>query len=530
MITPRRQQDDPHQAATEAPHRGHGQVNQGDLFAADLAARTRTTRVAIISLAAGVTLAVMAYPWFGKLPPVTRGAGVAPAPPPIPPLRRAASETRASVVQRVSASVVNVTTSRAAAPSDGPTLRWLQRRYGPGIRGLPAAPWGAGRGSGVVVSTDGLVLTSAHVVAGARRARVTLADGRELDAMVIGADARTDVALLRLQGQPPNLRPVAMGSSARMRPGDPVLAVGNPFGRGPTATQGIVSAMGRAELGLADHDDFIQTDAALTPGSSGGALVNMSGELVGLSTAAPAGGNSVGFAVPVDLVRPVMTSLLKHGKVRRGWLGVGLQELLPRLRAALALAMERGALVAHVVPGSPASKAGLRPRDVVLSFNSAVVGRASRLRTLLATTEPGTRVTLGLVRGGKQQTVTAVLAELPTRPAPVFESPADDHTSVEGSLVVSALVPSARRRYSIPAAVSHGVVVERVSPHSPAADAGLDPGDVILELDRVPLRSVAQFHRLMGPAGDRVLRVHSGGTATFLLVPGYGRVTATGAR
>ena len=434
--------------------------------------------------------------------------------------RRPGEQITSALVQEASASVVNVSTSRPAWSADGPTLHWFRRRYGLRPGQLPPAPREQGQGSGVVVSADGLVLTSAHVVEGAEQVRVTLAGNRELEAEVVGVDNRTDVALLRLRGRVKGLRPMPLGQSARVKPGDPVLALGNPFGLGFTVTRGIVSAKGRAELGLSDYDDFIQTDAALNPGSSGGALVNMRGELVGLNTAVLAGGNGVGFAVPSDLVRPVMASLKQHGRMRRGWLGLGLQDLLPRLATALKVEVERGVLVGHVVPGSPASRAGLLPGDVVLSLNGTATSQASALRNRLAAASPGSRVTLELMRDKRRMTVKAALQELPGPPQPAPQQPAGAMPETQGTLVVSDLTPAIRRKYRLPLSLTHGVVLEQISPHSPAAELGLDPGDVILEVDQKPVNQASQFHQLMRQAGDRLLRVFSERTARYVLIPG----------
>jgi len=251
-------------------------------------------------------------------------------------------------------------------------------------------------GSGVIVDGDGLVLTSAHVIAGARHVEIALSDGRELDGKVMGVDSQSDLALVRIQGKPKNLVPLPLGDSTRLRLGDVVLAIGNPFGVGQTVTMGIVSATGRSRVGIVDYEDFIQTDAAINPGNSGGALVNMRGELVGVNTAilSRSGGyQGIGFAVPTAMADPIMKSLLAHGKVTRGWLGATIQEIDRNLGAALGLEAHRGILVADVTPGGPAARAGVRRGDVITALDGEAVGSVREL-----TSRAGARSSTGPVR------------------------------------------------------------------------------------------------------------------------------------
>jgi serine protease Do len=275
---------------------------------------------------------------------------------------------------------------------------------------------GRGGGSGVIVSSDGVVLTNNHVVEQADEIRVLLHDGREVEAKVIGTDPGTDLAVLRLEGKPGGLKPLAIGDSTKMRLGDAVLAIGNPFGVGQTVTMGIVSAMGRSRLGIVDYEDFIQTDAAINPGNSGGALVNLQGELIGINTAIlsrTGGYQGVGLAIPTRLVRPVMASLLKNGKFVRGWMGVGIQQVDDSLAAGLKLPVTRGVLVSEVEPGSPAARAGVRRGDVIVTLGGKPMESSPEFRNTIATLGPGAAAELELYRDGKKMPLRVPLGKQP---------------------------------------------------------------------------------------------------------------------
>jgi serine protease Do len=380
-----------------------------------------------------------------------------------------------------------------------------------------------GLGSGVIVGA-GLVLTSNHVVEGADEITVTTNDRRDFKAKLAGTDPKSDLALLRIEGDTSSLRPITWGRSSALRLGEYVLAVGNPFGVGQTVTMGIVSAVGRADLGIVDYEDFIQTDAAINPGNSGGALVNLRGELVGINTAilSRSGGNmGIGFAIPTDMARPIMQSLLERGKVVRGWLGVGIQSIDQDLAQALKLRETTGVLVTEVTEGTPAQKAGLRRGDVILSVDGTAVNSTGELRNLVAAAGAAKQVVLGLVRDRKELKVPVVLGEMPAKLEESTQESTPDAAEAPSHVAgadLEALTPETRKRFRIPESVDHGVVVRGVKPGAAASKAGLMRGDVILEVDRKRIDSVDAFRSAWRAARERVLLVVSRRGRTVYLV------------
>jgi serine protease Do len=311
------------------------------------------------------------------------------------------------IARAVKPAVVNVSTRSVREPDAADEL---QRRFfgreAPGPRTL------RGLGSGFVINADGYVLTNHHVVAGASEIRVRFADGREVPGRLVGGDAKTDLALLKVEAK--GLPVIPLGDSARLEVGEPVMAVGNPFGLEQTVTTGIVSATGRT-IGAGPYDDFVQTDASINPGNSGGPLVNARGEAIGVNTAIASGsGGSVGigFAIPTNLVKPIVTQLAEHGHVVRGWLGVSIQPLTPDLAAGVGLPGAHGVLVSDVIEGSPAGRAGLRRGDVIVRYDGRTVGRGSDLPRAVAETPVGRVVPVEVVRDGKRVTLTVTIARL----------------------------------------------------------------------------------------------------------------------
>jgi len=337
-----------------------------------------------------------------------------------PPVREAASmpATFAPVVKAVLPAVVNISSTKVIRTSGFPQDNPFGDLF-PGFR-MPDRPMRQqGEGSGVIVSADGYIVTNNHVVDGATELTVSMADKREMKARVIGTDAKTDIALIKVDAK--DLPHVVLGDSSKVEVGDIALAMGNPFGLGQTVTMGIISATGRGGLGIEDYEDFIQTDASINPGNSGGALVNTRGELIGINTAilSRSGGNQgVGFAVPVDLVRHVMTQLKENGTVTRARLGVYFQELTPKLASALGVKASNGAVVTEIVPDGPASKSGLQKDDVIVALNGKSIDGRS-LRNAVGSMSPGSSIDLKVLRGTSERNYSITLDRMPedTQPA-----------------------------------------------------------------------------------------------------------------
>lgn len=434
----------------------------------------------------------------------------------------------ADVIKKVAPSVVRVNVTQKAKLTSAPSPELqqlppqLRRFFGEQMpfnlpEGPTPAPRQHGLGSGVIVTEDGYLLTNNHVVDGADQVKVTLQDGREFDAKVVGRDPKTDVAVLKVEAQA--LPAVALGDSEQIEVGDVVLAVGNPFGIGQTVTMGIVSATGRATLGL-DYEDFIQTDAAINPGNSGGALVDASGRLIGINTAilSRSGGNQgIGFAIPVSLARDVMESLVKDGKVTRGYLGVLIQDINPSLAKKFGVDETRGALVGEVTPKGPAEKAGLRSGDVITEFNGRTVKDSRHLKLTVARVSPGDTAQVTVLRDGKEKVLKVKVAELPGDPAVAAVAKADEGTL--NGVGVADLDAKNRRQFNIPEQVE-GAVVTQVDPGSAAAEAGLQPGDVILEINRSSVTDAEDAVKLTEKADDKttLLKIWSRGGTRFVVV------------
>jgi Do/DeqQ family serine protease len=357
-------------------------------------------------------------------------------------------------------------------------------------------------GSGFLVTADGEILTNQHVVDGAERLNVKLADGRSLRARVIGADPDTDVALIKLDGV--SGLPVAeLGDSAALRPGEWVCAIGNPLAYEHTVTVGVVSYVGR-KLFDESLDDYIQTDAAIDFGNSGGPLINTAGQVIGINSAISSEGNDFGFAVPINQAREILGQLRRRGRVVRGYIGVNLREIDADLQRSLRLGAARGVLVEDVNAGSPAERAGLKRYDVITAVDGrGIQGTAALIRNI-ASREPGSRVALHVVRDGRAQDVEVDLVERPLRDepsTPAAPSPADQGQEGERGIGVSVqeLTRQLRARWKLPAALS-GVIVTRVAPLSPADEADLRHGDVIIEINRTAIRTVGDYRQVAAAA------------------------------
>jgi Do/DeqQ family serine protease len=335
-------------------------------------------------------------------------------------------------------------------------------------------------GSGFIFSTDGYILTNDHVIKGAQKIKVKLATDKVYDAKVVGSDPRTDVAVLKIDtGE--KLPAAVLGDSDALQVGQWALAIGNPFGLGRTLTVGVVSATGRSDVGIEEYENFIQTDASINPGNSGGPLLNIFGEVIGINTAIVASGQGIGFAIPINLARSVAEQLIKTGKVTRGWLGVSIQALTPELAQSFGLETTAGALINQVIADSPAAKAGLRRGDILLSFNGKEVHGPRDLQVMVASTTPGTKADLEILRDGKREKISLTLGTRKPEEAEAAPAP-----SGQGQGLGLTVAPNPG---------GQGVVVKAVDPDSGAADAGVQPGDVILSVNREDVNDLASFRK-----------------------------------
>ncbi len=404
----------------------------------------------------------------------------------------------ADLVKRLKPSVVNISTTsviKNASPFESPFgggeqqdpfEEFFKRFFGD----VPQREFRQrGLGSGFILSEDGYIVTNNHVVEKASDIGVILEDGENYKAKVIGRDPKTDVALLKIEPKH-KLPAVTLGDSDKLEIGDWVIAVGNPFGLGHTVTQGIVSAKGRS-LGLGAYDDFIQTDAAINPGNSGGPLFNLQGQVVGVNTAIVAGGQGIGFAIPINSAKNIITQLKGTGKVVRGWLGVLVQQITPEIAEGLGLSEPKGALVSDVTPGSPAEKAGIKRQDIITEFNGQKINDMQGLPRLVATTPPGTQVQLRFLRNGKEQTANLKLAELPEEVAKAGGTGQEIEQNL--GLIVQEINPQIQKRLRIED--SQGVIITDVASGSLAEEAGLRAGDIVLEINKKQIRNLDDYRK-----------------------------------
>ncbi len=512
----------------------------------DSNASSRSTRfprragIAGLALAAAFAASVVGWAVAGRdatpaiagpaAPAVAAVDPASPAPSVSPAL--AAQPLRASyadLVARVAPAVVTIRAERVVKPANQampfPDDPMFRRFFGDRLPpGLPGGPGGGhregGLGSGVVVRDDGIILTNHHVIEGAGEIKVELSDRRVYDAKVVGTDPPTDLAVLRIDAQ--RLPYLPLGDSSAVRVGDVVLAFGNPLGVGQTVTMGIISAKGR-HTGLNDggFEDFLQTDAPINRGNSGGALVDLDGRLVGINSQimSPSGGNiGIGFAIPASMAGSVMNQLLDGGTVRRGQLGVTIQPVTPELARGLGLDDLSGALVSSVTEGSAAARAGVERGDVIVSLDGQRVADGNELRNLVAGTAPGSRVALGVLRDGSPRELSVTLGELAPKTEKVAAAagPADDFRLGIG---VRPVGREDLDELGLPAG-TRGLRITEVDPEGAAAAAGLAPGDVIERANNQPVGSVAELKAALERSGDRpaVLLVQRQGNALFIAV------------
>ena len=438
-------------------------------------------------------------------------AGPTPAP---PPAATAATGSFAKLAEAVKPAVINVST-RTKGPSGKTPLEefygedFFKRFFGDAPERMPRR----GLGSGVIIDPSGVALTNAHVVEGATVIDVVTVDGAKHTAKVVGTDKKTDLAVLQLDGGTKTFPFVALGNSDETQVGDWVIAVGSPFGLQATVTSGIISAKAR-QIGAGPYDDFIQTDAAINPGNSGGPLVNMRGEVVGINTAIVRGGSGIGFAIPSNMAKRVASELRSSGKVTRGWLGVSLQPLTPELATSFGVKDAKGALVADVSSDSPAGRAGLKSGDVITEFNGKKVEDPAALARAVGLARPGETSRIGVWRDRQQTTLEVKLGEAPAERT--ASATGEGGTGSGLGLAVQSVTPEIARQLELKD--PSGAVVTRVDPEGTAGEAGLQRGDVIVEIDRKPVKSAEDFEKLTAnAAGKRLLmRVQRGGSALYI--------------
>lgn len=400
----------------------------------------------------------------------------------------------ADVAAKVLPSVVNISSMKTVAQQSPFFSDPFFREFFGG--GVPREQVQRALGSGVIVSSDGYIVTNNHVVGGADRVEVRLSDARVFSATIVGTDPKSDVAIIKINKT--GLPAIKIGDSTKLRIGDFVLAVGNPFGLEQTVTMGIISALGRSGLGITDYENFIQTDAAINPGNSGGALVNMKGELIGINTAilSRTGGNvGIGFAIPVNLAMSIKKSIDKYGKVVRGWLGVTVQEITPELAQSLGLASVKGALINEVMKGSPSDKAGIERGDVIVAIDGQPVNNTATMRFLVSEVMPGATVKVKVVRDGKEKVIPVVIGDLAKAQVPERQVLIKDNRFLEGATVAD-LTPATRETMEIDAKIQ-GVMVIDVGNNSAAARTGLKPGDVILSINGRNTRNLKEFEQVV---------------------------------
>jgi len=360
-------------------------------------------------------------------------------------------------------------------------------------------------GSGVIIDSDkGYVLTNNHVIDKADKIMVTLSDGRQLDAHLVGADPEADVAVIQIPDD--NLTELPMADSSQLKVGDFVVAIGNPFGLGQTVTSGIISALGRSGLGIEGYEDFIQTDASINPGNSGGALVNLNGEFIGMNTAilAPSGGNvGIGFAIPSNMIASIKDSLVKHGEVRRGLLGVTTQDLTPDLVNAFNLTNRQGAVISRIESNSPAAKAGLEPGDVIVAANGKPIKNSHEIRNIVGLLQIGEQVNIEFYRGNEKKQVTATIG----KPERLHLNGEKLHPTLKGTVLGSTSKDQVE-----------GILIEKINTASYAWRVGLRPGDVIVTANRFRVHSMEELKQAADPSAPLMINIQRGQEGFFVVL------------
>jgi serine protease Do len=442
------------------------------------------------------------------------------------PMGGGAPQSFADLAEALGPTVVNIRVTKiekaggAEMPdlSDGPFGDLFKRFFGD----QPRAPHNykmQGQGSGVVINQDGTILTNNHVVDGANEIIVTFSDKKELKAKVVGRDPKTDLAVIKLDGKGP-FKAAPLGDSDAARVGEWVLAIGNPFGLSNTVTSGIVSAKGRV-IGAGPYDDFIQTDAPINPGNSGGPLFNMKGEVIAINTAIIPNGQGIGFAIPINTAKGLLPELVSKGKVTRGYLGVNIQNLTEDLASSLNIKATKGVVVADVVSGSPAEKAGVKRGDVITSFNGKEIKDSHELSALVAGTPVDKTVPLKIIRDGKDVTLQITTGNLVDTSEPP-KSAAKESTPSKWGLQLQELTPDIARQLG--SKLDRGVVVSGVKPDSPADDAQIQRGDIILEVNKTIIKNVGDARQALEKSSGKqtLLLVQRGGNTLYVVLKSEG--------
>lgn len=427
----------------------------------------------------------------------------------------------ADLAEKVNPAVVNISTTTVLkipgnpfrqffGPDEGPFGDLFHHFFG----GVPDREMKQqSLGSGFIIDKNGYIMTNNHVVAGAEEIKVRLADGREFKAKVVGRDSKTDLALIKISSLFKSLPVLPLGDSDTIRVGDWVLAIGNPFGLGHTVTQGIISATGRV-IGSGPYDDFLQTDAPINPGNSGGPLINLKGEVIGINSAIIATGQGIGFAIPSNIAKNVVSQLREKGKVVRGWIGVTIQSVTPEIAQSFGLKEAKGALVADVIAGGPADKAGIKRGDVILTFDGKNIKNSTYLPWLVAETPVGKTVDVKIIRNGKEMNVKMKIEELTEQrmAASQMRQPVSDL-----GMQVDNVTPALRSELGI--RDKSGVVVTGVTPGSPADDAGIQAGDLIKEINHHQIRNLNDYNVAMARTEQEkaVLFLIKRGSQTFYI-------------
>ncbi len=432
------------------------------------------------------------------------------------------SQAFVRIAKAVTPAVVNISTERLAKPTRDSSIpfHWFFDDDSRSFDDTESTPRPNGLGSGVLISKDGYILTNNHVISDSDRLLVKLSDDREFEAKVIGSDEQTDLAVIKIEGK--ELPSVKLGNSEKLEVGEWVVAIGNPFGLSETVTAGIVSAKGRSALGLAEYEDFIQTDAAINPGNSGGALVNIRGELIGINTAIETrtgGFQGVGFAIPIDMANKIMQQLIDHGEVTRGWLGVQIQNVEnDAMMRQFKLKDRKGVIITNIFDGHPAAEAGALQGDVIVKYDGHKVDDVQQLRNLVASTLVGSKIAITVLRNGETKNLTVALAKKPDNPnllASELPDPADENPT----LGIEVQAASAGSKSGVEA--TSGVVITRVVADSPAEEAGLKAQDIIVEIDRKKISVMPDYHaavKNIEPGSSVLLLVQRGDNTRFVVL------------